>query len=61
MNCNCKSRESNKSDKFEFDKNDIPVRWLVDKNWFNRRWVDEHYSERDWFHKNWTHRHKSGK
>ena len=32
-------------------------RRVAGREWFDRRWVDDHYAERDWFHQKWTHRY----
>jgi len=33
-------------------------RTLIDRDWFQRRWVDKYLYERDWFSKNWVDRYK---
>ena len=42
----------------EPDKTDNLDRKLVDKNWFDNRWVDIYYFQRDWFGKKWIDRYK---
>lgn len=46
--------DENNSVKENFDRR------LIDRDWFNTRWVDKYNFERDWFHKKWTHRQKFG-
>lgn len=42
------------------NKKEDSDRQLLDRDWFNTRWVDKYNFERDWFHKKWTHRQKFG-